>query len=223
MTKIALKFKEAVLQSTPILICGQNQLAYDLFKVFVKQTKHSLPLIVLTTTGGRVLSFLHNGVEDETLSGRFILPEERKKICPELTEFKCSEEFLLLSEPNNPAAAEIQSLMSGALASIATNEQQNAKILKSLDVVGNAISVYDEEARLLFANRRFYDDFHIRVKEKPIGMKITDITEEFGLNFRSFEKTSSGRFKMFDVLAEGKEALDWEIRLEFTKSGSRPD
>lgn len=53
------------------------------------------------------MSFLHNGVEDETLSGRFILPEERKKICPELTEFKCSEEFLLLSEPNNPAAAEI--------------------------------------------------------------------------------------------------------------------
>lgn len=219
MTKIALKFKEAVLQSTPILMCGQNQLAYDLFKVFVKQTKHSLPLIVLTTTGGRVLSFLHNGVEDETLSGRFIIPEERKKICPELTEFKCSEEFLLLSEPDNPAAAEIQSLMSGALACIAANEQQNAKILKSLDVVGNAISVYDEEARVLFANRRFYDDFHIRVKEKPIGMKITDITEEFGLNFRSFEKTSSGRFKMFDVLAEGKEALDWEIRLEFTKSG----
>ncbi len=61
MTKIALKFKEAVLQSTPILICGQNQLAYDLFKVFVKQTKHSLPLIVLTTTGGRVLSFCTMG------------------------------------------------------------------------------------------------------------------------------------------------------------------
>ena len=154
MTKIALKFKRSRFAKHSILICGQNQLAYDLFKVFVKQTKHSLPLIVLTTTGGRVLS-LHNGVEDETLSGRFILPEERKKICPELTEFKCSEEFLLLSEPNNPAAAEIQSLMSGALASIATNEQQNAKILKSLDVVGNAISVYDEEARLLFANRRF--------------------------------------------------------------------
>lgn len=218
MTKIALKFKKAALQSAPMLICGQNQLAYNLFKVFVKQTKHSLPLLVLSTTDGRILSFLHDGVEDESLSGYSVFPEERKKICPELAEFKCSEEFLLLSKPDNPAATEIQSLMAGVLTSIAANEQQNAKLLKSLDVVRNAISIYDEEARVLFANRRFFDDFHINVKEKPIGMKITDITEKFGLNFRSFEKTS-GRFKMFDVLSEGKEALDWEIRLEFTKSG----
>ena len=219
MSDIKKKIQKIALKSEPIKLYGRNQMVHDLFQVFVKQTSRELRFLALSTTKGRILALIHDGVEDKTVVGRLIFTVDRQETCPELVEYKCSEEFILLAEANDSAAVEIQSLMSGVLESIDANERQNEELLKSLDVVQNAISIYDKDTRVLFANKRFCDDFHINAVDKPIGMKITDITDKFGLNFRSFEKTSSGRFKMFDVLNEGKEALDWEIRLEFTKSG----
>lgn len=219
MSENAKKFKQIALQAEPIRLYGRNLMVRDLFRVFAKQNAQKIPLLVLSTTEGRILSFLQDDVEDEELEGRQVSVKERRDLCPEWTEFKCNEEFLLLAPADSAEAAGIQEMLSGVLESVDANEQRNENLLKSLDVVQNAISICDREANIIFANRRYWEDFHINVKEKPLGMNINDITSKYGVNIKNFDPTNNGSFKMFDVLSEGEPALDWEVRLEFPKSG----
>lgn len=86
-------------------------------------------------------------------------------------------------------------------------------LLGFLDSVGNAISIYDKDANLLYANRMFYKDMHMEELGDVIGMNIQDILERTGLKIHSMENNSN-HLKMMDVLANGEEALDWEVRIE---------
>ena len=96
MSENAKKFKQIALQAEPIRLYGRNLMVRDLFRVFSKQNAQKIPLLVLSTTEGRILSFLQDDVEDEELEGRQVSVKERRDLCPEWTEFKCNEEFLLL-------------------------------------------------------------------------------------------------------------------------------
>lgn len=219
MSEIAKELKKTALQSTAIKLCGRNAMTRDLFRVLFKQREQKIQFLVLSTSEGRVLSFICDDEEDETMEGYCVPAKERRELYPAIKEFKCGEDYVLLTDSINTDIEKIHFMLLDVLKSIDANEQWNEKLLKSLDVVQNSISIYDKEARVIFANKMFYEDFHIDTKESLIGMKITDIADKFGLDFVSFDKTSYGKFKMFDVLNEGKEALDWEIRLEYTKSG----
>lgn len=216
MTQICKQLKKIVQTNDRILIVGRDKLVCNLFRSLIDVHNPTSALIILATANGRILSFLEHGKEDSSLTGTFIALSECTKCCPKLVKLPCCESYFLLTDKEEKDVLELQKILYNTLKNINEYEFSNEQLLNSLDVVQNAISIYDQDARILFANKRFCDDFHIDITDKPIGMKITDVTERFGLNFRSFDRTIE-RFKMLDVLKDGKEALDWEIRLEFDK------
>ena len=133
MPENAKKFKQIALQAEPIRLYGRNLMVRDLFRVFAKQNAQKIPLLVLSTTEGRILSFLQDDVEDEELEGRQVSVKERRDLCPEWTEFKCNEEFLLLAPADSAEAAGIQEMLSGVLESVdakRTAERESSEVFR---------------------------------------------------------------------------------------------
>lgn len=113
----------------------------------------------------------------------------------------------------------LQSDMNQLLRILDENEQQSQCLLRSLDSMRNAISIYDRNARLLFGNMTFCSNFQIEDLDTVLGIHIEDIMERNSLKAYSMEDNSS-HMKMMDVLKDGKEVLDWEVRLESPDSAS---
>lgn len=96
---------------------------------------------------------------------------------------------------------------------IESQENRNRSIVKSLDTLKNALSVYDHNGGLLFGNRTFCDNFAINDLSAVLGKPIQEIAKD-----NNIEVTATGcnvnKWRMFEVLETGKEVLDWEVCLE---------
>lgn len=93
------------------------------------------------------------------------------------------------------------------------NTKKITTILKGLDVIKNAISLFDHNGALIFANKSFCNNFSIDDLNAEIGKSIKQIAKE-----KKIEVTSTGNsfnnWRMFEVLETGKEILNWETRLD---------
>ena len=98
---------------------------------------------------------------------------------------------------------------------------QNALFLQCFDEIKNAVSIYDKDGRLLFANKAFCRNFKIGDFEAVRGKNIVDIAVEHGLENTGYGKTISG-WKMFDVLKNGETIMNWETRLDTRGSNNMP-
>lgn len=101
------------------------------------------------------------------------------------------------------------------------NNQKTTTILKGLDVLKNAISIFDHNGTLLFANKSFCKNFSIDDLDAEIGKSIKQIAKE-----KNIEVTSTGdrlnNWRMFEVLETGKEVLNWETRLDKNGTNQEP-
>lgn len=99
--------------------------------------------------------------------------------------------------------------------------KQNAFFLKCFDEIQNAVSIYDKDGNLLFANKAFCKNFKIEDFNTVRGKNIKEIARKNGL-----ENTTSGSsfsdWKMFDVLKNGKSIMNWEVRLDSFESHNSP-
>ena len=86
-------------------------------------------------------------------------------------------------------------------------------LLKCFDSARNAISIFDREARLLFANETFCKFFHIDDRAAVIGMHIDDVLKRYGIRVQAMDSNVT-HLTMMDVLKTGKETLDCGVRLE---------
>ena len=98
---------------------------------------------------------------------------------------------------------------------------QNALFLQCFDEIKNAVSIYDKDGRLLFANKAFCRNFKIGDFEAVRGKNIVDIAVEHGLENTGYGKTISG-WKMFDVLRNGETIMNWGTRLDTRGSNNMP-
>lgn len=93
------------------------------------------------------------------------------------------------------------------------NERHSEYLLNCLNSVKNSIAIYDKDARLLFANDSYCTNLSIKDKDAVIGMHVTDIMKDAGINVYSTEDDST-RLKTLDVIQSGREVFDWEVRIE---------
>lgn len=107
--------------------------------------------------------------------------------------------------------------MTDLLAIFDAGSQEKQHLLDSLNAVRNSISIYDNEANLLYGNKNFFKYLHIKNGDSVIGKNINEIMKESGIKVHSMANNSE-HLKMMDVLKTGKEAIDWEVRLEFASS-----
>lgn len=93
--------------------------------------------------------------------------------------------------------------------------------LQCFDKIKNAVSIYDKEGVLLFANKAFCRNFAITDINSAIGKKITEIATENGLE-NTATSSNISKWKMFDVLKNGETIANWEVRLDAQGSSDMP-
>ncbi len=215
MKRIVNKIKGLALHSSRQKIVNKNALAKNLFDFFCMRADLQCELLLFCTKRGLILNF--SAVEAKLdLSGYSISPEEIRPHTDKLLFHESLKEYIIIS-PNRkelvPVINHLQRDLGEILQIFDAGERHNQYLLNCLDSVQHAISIYDKEARLLFANHNFCNYLYIDNRDDVIGMDIRDIMKHSGIKIHDMENNSSN-LKMLDVLKEGKEALDWEIRLE---------
>lgn len=196
-------------------IRGQNILIKNLFDFVRKQVNLQCEILFLCTNYGLVLdsSTLYLGRE---IIGYSISVEKLRQYHMELAFNESSEGYIIISTNHPETCSVIENLKSnvdGLLKIIKTNEQYKLSLLKSFDSVRNAISIFDKDANLLFANENFCKTFHIDNRDYVIGMHIHDVMKRYGIKVQSMESNDT-HLSMMDVLKTGKERLDCSVRVE---------
>lgn len=85
-------------------------------------------------------------------------------------------------------------------------------LLESLDSMQNAISIYDENLRLVYANESYCRNMYIEDREAVLGKKIDEITEATGVKIFAMQENRE-QLQLPKVIAYGKTVLDWEVKL----------
>lgn len=95
-------------------------------------------------------------------------------------------------------------------------ESGNAKkdfLLRALDFMDNPLCVYDKEAVFRYGNAAYCNVMNIRDREAAIGLHVNNLMNNSGTSIHAMKSTSN-KYKMFDVLKNGRKVLDWEITVE---------
>ncbi len=88
-------------------------------------------------------------------------------------------------------------------------------LIRYLNLADNAIAVYDKEARLLFANKIWCQDFNIANPADAIGLCVDEIMQRFHIELTYMEgKAEASTYKIREVIETGREIVDCEIRLK---------
>lgn len=93
------------------------------------------------------------------------------------------------------------------------SDKKNTFIIKSLDALQNALSIYDRNGSLLFGNKAFCKNFAIKDLPAVVGKSIQEIASNNNIEVTA-TGISTNNWRMFEVLESGKEILNWEVRLD---------
>jgi transcriptional regulator with PAS, ATPase and Fis domain len=206
--------KDMARNSTRRRITGRNAVLKNLFEYLTEQMNLRTDFLALCTEEGLVLDFSAPDFKED-ISGRTISLDALRQYQDRLL-FHDGLQYRIISANSpklKPAIKRLQNSLEALLKIFDTSESGSRYLLDCLDSVRNAISIYDKEARLLFANHCFCNYFRIDNREAVIGLDIRDIMKSTGITVSSMEKNSR-HLKMLDVLKNGEEALDWEVRIE---------
>ncbi|MCD8140920.1 MAG: sigma 54-interacting transcriptional regulator [Planctomycetaceae bacterium] len=221
LKSVVASIRTIALRSVRQEIVGRNALARGVFRALRNQADALPALLILCTDRGLVLD-LTSPLEVEDLTG-YTLTEDAFRLNGDSWRIHAGQEgYRLISSAQPGETALLEKLIAGIDAMLRvfdSSERHNQRLLECLDSVRNAISIYDKEAHLLYANTQFCKYFCIDDRSAVLGMNIRDIMTRTGLRIYSMESDSSS-LKMFDVLKTGKPALDWEVRIE---SKNAPD
>ena len=204
--------------------CGDNtgqkctgiHLVYQgLFCFLYGRTEEADPLL-LCTTDGLILSG-SDPKKAAPLCGRRLSLTSLRTAEPQLTLCEGQGYVLVTTAHADAVAAANRTCrdMAELLQIYQRKDDQNQYLLHCLDALHNAVSIYDKDARLLYANRMFCSNMQISDPTSVLGMPIEEILTRTGMKVHAMA-TNSHRMKMMDVLQTGKEVLDWEVRLEST-------
>lgn len=195
-------------------ITGKNLLVKRLFQ-FLYQKSSLQQELLLSTAEGLVLHGTFSQEEDDLCGYRLDiarLADKEGSLCRLLL----SQEYFALApgiSETNPAVSALKTDMASLLEILDGSETDARFLLRSLDSMRNAISIYDSDAHLIFANEDFCRCMHIGNRKDVIGMYANDILQYANIKIHSMENNSN-QMKMMDVLKDGQEALNWEVRLE---------
>ena len=193
-------------------IVGKDAFRQGLFDFLCTQMNFQRELLILCTTNGVILRTLPRYADD--LVG-FEIPKGKEKELA-LTVLKSAEGYALLVPSNPDILASVEALqrsMDAMIRILGEQEAYHLGLLKALDSIQNAVSIFDKDANLLYANDVFCQFFHIKDRPSVIGMSILDIIKRHGIRVHSMDANTS-YMKMMDVLKYGKKALDYGVRLE---------
>ena len=85
-------------------------------------------------------------------------------------------------------------------------------LLKSLNIMQNAVSVYDEKLRLIYANDSYCRNMFIDNLQEMLGRTIQEIEELCGVRVFAMQANRE-KLALPEVLKYGVAFIDWEVKL----------
>ena len=85
-------------------------------------------------------------------------------------------------------------------------------LLKSLDTLQNAISIYDDKLRLVYANENYCKNMFIDDVNDVLGKTIEEVQEISGVKIFAIQANKE-KLAFPDVLKYGKGFVDWEVKI----------
>jgi sigma-54 dependent transcriptional regulator, acetoin dehydrogenase operon transcriptional activator AcoR len=85
-------------------------------------------------------------------------------------------------------------------------------LLKSLDTLQNAISIYDDKLRLVYANENYCKNMFIDDVNDVLGKTIEEVQEISGVKIFAIQANKE-KLAFPDVLKYGKAFVDWEVKI----------
>ena len=85
-------------------------------------------------------------------------------------------------------------------------------LLESLDSMENAISIYDEKLRLVYANDSYCRNMYIDDRASVLGETIDEIMDKSGVKVFAIQANKE-QITLYKVLEYGKAFVDWEVKL----------
>lgn len=203
------------IRSSHYKIEGQDNLIRGISRFLCEEMHYDFDLFLLCSKKGLILDFIGKDTDYDIIG--HTIP---------LSYFRSQKEYLLFEEEDAGFAIVTenkQTLVSSvirlqkqicALYQLYDSmEDKSAALLHCFNSVKKAISIYDKDTRLLFGNENFFRNFNVTNPDMAIGKTINEIMTMTGTRAQSIGSNTT-RMKMFDVLETGKEALDWEVRME---------
>ncbi|WP_419025055.1 sigma-54 interaction domain-containing protein [Emergencia sp.] len=95
-------------------------------------------------------------------------------------------------------------------------ETENAEknfLLRALDFMDNPLCIYDRDAIFRYGNTAYCNVMNISDRKTAVGVHVNDLMKNSGTSIHAL-KSSSNKYKMFDVLENGRKVLDWEVTVE---------
>jgi len=197
------------------MITGQNNLIKNFFDFVLKKSELQCGILLLCAKSGLILDSEILNLEREII-GYTVSIQELREYHKELAFSESAEGYIIISSNNPGTASAIENLrisIDELLEIVKINEKYKTYLLKCFDSVRNAISIFDNDAKLLYANENFCKNFHIDDRNSAIGMHIHDVMKRYGIKAQSMESNAT-HLSMMDVLKSGKEKLDCGVRME---------
>lgn len=196
-------------------IGGEMQFAKGVFTFLYQEMNLHFDLLLFCTKKGLILDFIDQDAEYD-ITGHTVSIENLRNQHEEFLFYEALEDYIIIS-PNLqelvPTIIRLQNNIQRLLSLYGLADIHSQNLLDSFNSVKNAISIYDQDARLLFGNKYFFKNFHVEDEKQAIGKTIDEIMSLSGTKVQSISSNTS-RLKMFDVLEKGEDILDWEVRME---------
>lgn len=217
-TNIIAVLKNAFQQIPSKKIIGKNIFAKKIFEFLCREYSLHEDIVFFCTKDGLILGSSMPLYEEDFLYKSISIDKLRLNQY-DLSLYNNLADYFLIGEKKEsliPTINNIQRTIDIMLKILNMYESNNTTLLHSLDSVQNSISIYDKDAHLLFANTNFCKYIGIEDRDSVTGMNITDVLSQVGVKISSIDDKSN-QLKMLEVLKNGKEVLDWEVRLESSK------
>ena len=217
--EFAEKVKAKIDRKINYAIHGRNDMIKKMFSVLIQREKIASCGFLALCAGNGLILYFASEKSGEDLSG-YLLPEEIfKNPGRELLIFDQIGGGYRILAPNEPEIAKkiiaTQEALKALLKIFDTSEMNNHRLLNFLDFADNAIAIYDKDARLMFANKIWCQDFNIANPSDAIGVHVNDIMQLFHVEITYLEgKASATKYKIVEVLESGREITDCEIRVK---------
>lgn len=196
-------------------IIGDDSTFADIFELVCAQHNLRYEMLILLNKNGLIIS---NTIlsQDINLCGR-TLNSSALNNCPfEIICINSDLGYTIISTHHinaNNVLTNIKDTVDTFAKIIFKSQEHNQHLLKCLDALNTAISIFDSDAHLLFTNKNFCTLFNIEDPQSVLGMHIDNIMKQYGISISPLNKATP-HLKMFDVLKTGEAELGWEIVLE---------
>jgi len=219
------EFKKITISNDNFKVVGLNSVVQTVFNSLCAEYMPNCDFVLLCTANGLIIGS-YPATNDQSFNGIRLDFNKLHTLSDNiiLSQVNDSYSIIVRSSPDG-IQTELGILLSRLTMytnllekSFSESDSMNSFLLDSLNLVDDAICIYDKDAHLLFANDQFCKVMMIPDKNAVIGMHISDIEKTAGITIHPAKNTGSGNLKMLDVLKNGHNAYHWEVTIESQSS-----